>query len=586
MINVKLKVFEEENATYTFPCVEGVLAEMNAITSGSKTDSHGTTWNCTASTSGTYHNVTFSKYGANYTVGTLEEIFESLGFQLHHWANDYADYLPASDTLKTLVPNKEDAPNFPGYKYRNYNLPDSGNMKDRKGDNFTFAPTNSYNSTWVDYNLYSGANITNRIRIYGGIMALKTASGHLGWVFGQCYISINRWSSSAEITMRFTYDTSLGADNFLEVEYEPGDKGFKPTAARTTPNRPGIGGRGGSGDHTPKYLSDSVTQPGAPDESQASAIGSGFLNCYKITTSNLHNMGACLYGETLLDIIKTISINPLDFIVSLMVFPCAPDVGASEEIRLGRWVCTPIAINPNGLGTNASGNKLTKQFKVFDMGTITIPEEFGSFLDYDHTEVELYLPFVGSVTLDASECMGGSINVQYTVDFFTGMCVANVFCNRSLTLASGYSVGDVSQHAYQGNCAIQIPLSAVNYGSMVGSLINACASGITNPANGIVTLGNEWLSGNMRPNVSSKGSIVANAGFCSVLYPYVRITRPITAEPETYQEVLGYPSYINTTIGQCDGLCVCEDIELSGLTGATASELARIKSLCREGVRN
>lgn len=368
-----------------------------------------------------------------------------------------------------------------------------------------------------------------------------------------------------------------------ETGASPGDKGFIPTGAYTNKNKPGIGGKGTDPGASPRYKGDPVTQPGAPDESQASAVGSGFINCYKINTTNLQKVGQCLYGSTLLGLLQSLSINPLDFIISLMVFPTNPDVGAAENIKLGGWLAA--AAGGAALGFDATGNRLTSQFKVVDFGTLQIPENWGSFLDYE-SQIELYLPFIGTVSIDVSECMGGSINVQYTIDFFTGMCVANVLCSKpAFVLPNGDVIQNVeAQHAYQGNCAIQIPLSAINYGNMVGSLINACTQGITNPVAGMINAGETALSGGFRPSVTSKGNIVANSGFCSVLYPYIRITRPITAEPESFQEVLGYPSYINTTLGECEGLCVCEDIDIKGITGATENELSRIKSLCSEGV--
>ena len=368
-----------------------------------------------------------------------------------------------------------------------------------------------------------------------------------------------------------------------ETGASPGDKDFKPTGAYTDKNRPGIGGRGTEPGDRPRYKGDPITQPGAPDESQASAVGSGFINCYMIDTANLQKVGQCLYGSTLLGLLQSLSINPLDFIISLMVFPTNPDVGSSENIKLGGWLAA--AAGGAALGFDATGNRLASEFKVVDFGTLQIPENWGSFLDYE-SQIELYLPFIGTVSIDVSECMGGSINVQYTIDFFTGMCVANVLCSKpAFVLPNGDVIQNVeAQHAYQGNCAIQIPLSAINYGNMVGSLINACTQGITNPVAGMINAGETALSGGFRPTVTSKGNIVANSGFCSVLYPYIRITRPITAEPESFQEVLGYPSYINTTLGECEGLCVCEDIDIEGITGATENELTRIKSLCSEGV--
>lgn len=368
-----------------------------------------------------------------------------------------------------------------------------------------------------------------------------------------------------------------------EFEPDPGDKGFRPTGAYSTKNKPGIGGRGSEPGERPRYKGDPVTQPGAPDESQASAVGSGFINCYMIDTANLQKVGQCLYGSTLLGLLQSLSINPLDFIISLMVFPTKPDVGSAENIKLGGWLAA--AAGGAALGFDATGNRLASEFKVVDFGTLQIPENWGSFLDYEST-IELYLPFIGTVSIDVSECMGGSINVQYTIDFFTGMCVANVLCSKpAFVLPNGDVIQNVeAQHAYQGNCAIQIPLSAINYGNMVGSLINACTQGITNPVAGMINAGETALSGGFRPSVTSKGNIVANSGFCSVLYPYIRITRPITTEPESFQEVLGYPSYINTTLGECEGLCVCEDIDIKGIVGATEEELSRIKSLCSEGV--
>ena len=380
------------------------------------------------------------------------------------------------------------------------------------------------------------------------------------------------------------YDPSIILNDIYGLA--PGGKGFRPTAARTTKDIPGNGGRptGQPNKKDPDYASDTITQPGAPDESVASAIGSGFLRPYWITSANLDNVGKCLYSTTLRTALENLFINPLDFIISLMVFPCKPYLGASENIKLGGWVCDLISIHPNGLDTQAVGNLLTNQFRVFDFGTINIDENFGSFLDYSQTTVELYLPFIGSVNIDVSECMGGTINVQYTVDFLTGMCVANVLCQRSFPLPSGKLIPNRAQHAYQGNCAIQIPLSAINYGNMIGSLINACTQGITNPVSGFVGMTSDAIGGGFRPNVSSKGNIVANSGFCSVLYPYVRITRPITAEPYNYQEVMGYPSYINDTLGQCEGLCICDDIDLKGVAGATESELNKIRQYCKDGV--
>lgn len=372
--------------------------------------------------------------------------------------------------------------------------------------------------------------------------------------------------------------------NGAETESSPGAKGFRPPSARKSKDRPGTGGEPTEPGDRPKYKGDPIDNPGAPNEDVASAIGTGFITAYKMTKANLKTLGQCLWGTTLEGFLSGLFVNPLDFIVSLCVFPCAPDVGELTPVKLGRWECSTDPTT--GLLFESDGAPLTSQFKVVDFGTITIPENWGSFLDYSLTSLELYLPFIGTVEIDTSECMGGTMKVDYTIDFFTGMCVANVLCTKpNFYLPNGQLIEQAkAQHSYQGNCAIQIPLSRVDYGSMVGNLINAAALSVTNPMAGIASLGSDALGGGLKGNVSSKGNIVANSGFCSILYPYVRLKRPVTSESDSYQDIMGYPSYVNTKLGQCSDLCICEDIDLKTITGATEQELNKIRQLCKDGV--
>ena len=369
-------------------------------------------------------------------------------------------------------------------------------------------------------------------------------------------------------------NNSLNSDTYVDPQIGPGEKGFKPIADFTK----GTIGGGSYTSKNPVYQTDALEQPGEPDESGASIAGTGFLNVYDITKENLANVGSCLFGSTLAGFLANLLLNPLDFIVSLLIMPYTPHISSSETIKLGRWKCDTSSVD--GLGFNATGLPLTKQHRTLDFGTLQIPEAWQSFLDYDASSFSLYLPFIGVVDIPVNEVMHGSVNLQYTLDFFTGTCVANVLCTKTLELSNGRSVPQYSQHSYQGNCGIQVPLANISYGNMIGSLIQAGAAGLKGDVAGAVA----YSIGALKPTVTTKGSISANAGYCAVKKPYITIIRPIPAEPESFQEVVGYPSYITTTLGECEGLCVCEDIDIEGIVGATENELTRIKSLCREGV--
>ena len=372
-------------------------------------------------------------------------------------------------------------------------------------------------------------------------------------------------------------NSGISTTTYVEVLPSAGDTGFKPIKDT---NKYGRGGGKKSG-QTPRYESDTLEQPGAPDESVASLVGSGYVNLYKITKANLAQVGHCLFGDTLWTWFQGLTLgDPLDGIISLCVFPYEPLTGAAEYVKLFKYSCTTAS-----LGANAQGNPLTNQYRTIPFGTINVGEMFESYLDYEATSISLYLPFIGEVDIPISEVMGGTISVEYTIDFCTGACTANVLCSKNISLEGIYTDTQYAQHAYQGNCACQIPLTSASYGSMVGSMINACASGLSgNVAGAVMGFTTDALNGALTPTIKTKGTISANSGFCAVLYPYITITRPITAEPENYQEVIGYPSFMDATLATCQGLCVCDDINLSGLTGATDSEISRIKQMCKEGI--
>lgn len=422
----------------------------------------------------------------------------------------------------------------------------------------------------LQYPIGSGDNVQNHFVI--PIMAKYGPATSKTYYFG--VLSIEEFTTGSRIRVMFS--DSITNTSYLQPLPSPGEKGFEPIKYVTKNT---IGG----GKHTgefPGYTTDQLTQPGAPNESVASVIGTGFINVYKVDTGNLVKLGRCLFSSTWDQWISNVFRNPMDSLISLQIFPYTPDLGSAQPIKLLKYSC--IATD---LSEDVNAPVLLHQFKTIDFGTLTIPEMWQSFLDYEATNFELYLPFIGTVDIPVNEVMDGSVNVQYTIDFLTGMCVANVLCTKLIKISSGNFVPQFSQHSYMGNCAVQIPLTSESYGNIIGALAQASSVALTSGIAGAVgSLAMSAFSGGFKPTVETKGAITSNAGFCSVLYPYITITRPITAEPESYQEVMGYPSYIEATLGECEDLCICDNIDLSGVTGATESEMNRIKQLCKEGV--
>lgn len=526
--------------------------DFNDVTSGTFIHD-GVTWTVTKTSSGQNTQIQISSRHIISGIDELNVIMEAAGLPGDYSADDSVQEI--YETPGTSYYRKDTVTgSYPYFTYTYSNNSYSVGMERASGD--------SFNST---------NNLMGKITVF-------EAAGDLAYI-GLIAVNASPYTSDPFTDIYLVRNSGITSTTYVEPSASPGEKGFKPIGYANKKNR----GGGHKSGEKPGYSTDQLTQPGEPDESVASIAGTGFITVYDITRANLDNVGKALYGETLLTFLDNLFVNPLDFIISLNIFPYTPHIGTSAPVKLGRWECSNAV--PNGLGIVANGFPLSKQFRQIDFGTLNVAEMFQSYLDYEASSFSLYLPFIGEVDIPVSEVMGGSINVKYTIDFFTGACVANVLCTKTINIDGLTAVSQYAQHSYQGNCAIQIPVTHISYGNLVGSLINAAAAGLKGGVAGAAfSLAGDAAGGGFKPTVQTKGAITANGGYCAILYPYITVIRPITAEPENYQEVMGYPSYMDATLATCQGLCVCDDINLSGLTGATDSEISRIKQMCKEGI--
>lgn len=91
--------------------------------------------------------------------------------------------------------------------------------------------------------------------------------------------------------------------------------------------------------------------------------------------------------------------------------------------------------------TNVSSNILTTNFIETDCGTITIDEYNKNSLDYNGVEIEIYLPFVGSTSLNPNQVYNKQLRLLYRTNPLNGDCVALLFSDN---IQVAYSQGNVS----------------------------------------------------------------------------------------------------------------------------------------------
>lgn len=83
---------------------------------------------------------------------------------------------------------------------------------------------------------------------------------------------------------------------------------------------------------------------------------------------------------------------------------------------------------------------------IIDLGDISIPRYYGNALDY-RMQIQLYLPYIGYVPIDAVSVVGKTLHLEYTIAFATGDFVAHVY------------VDGTEHYQFAGNMALDMPVS-------------------------------------------------------------------------------------------------------------------------------
>lgn len=288
---------------------------------------------------------------------------------------------------------------------------------------------------------------------------------------------------------------------------------------------------------------------------QASALWA----IYNPTLGQLNSLGAWLWSTNFIDQILKIFNDPMQAIIGLHKVYATPNISGSGNIKVGYL--------DSGVLSNIVGN----QYTYIDCGSVSLREYYGNILDYSpYTTVQLYLPFIGIVSLDIADVSRSTISIRYGVDVLTGACLASVSVQRD-------NAGGVL-YQYSGNCACQYPLSSGSYMGMVTGAIGALGS----LARGNIFSTAMGIAG-MHTNIERSGGFSGNAGAMGIKKPYLIISRPQSAINDGFPSIQGYPSNYFTKLGNCRGFTQVAECHVENIS-ATDKELDKIKDLLKEGV--
>ena len=314
-----------------------------------------------------------------------------------------------------------------------------------------------------------------------------------------------------------------------------------------------------------------LTEPGA------SAIDTGFTSMYQVSGTQLKALSNYLWSSNFVDTVKKFFSDPREIIIGVSIMPIEPDTGTAKNITAG------------GIDTGITGNPLTSQYKIVDMGSIYCKKEkTAEFLNYPpNTRIIAHLPYVGNHELSMHDVAGKTLTLRYLFDFLNGCCVAE------LTASAG-SDGIAHRYFYSGSCAVQVPTSSEDFGRQYSSILSSgvafggvlsapLTGGLTAPM-AIGALGNTLNNGMaMSPNVEYSSGGGAITGFLSSQTAYLVVELPEEKVAENQKAFIGRPSFMHKTLSSVSGFIKCYEAHVKSIL-ATGNEKDEIERALKDGV--
>ena len=268
--------------------------------------------------------------------------------------------------------------------------------------------------------------------------------------------------------------------------------------------------------------------------------------CYELSVERLNNIASKLWSEDFFSNILLLNNSPIENILSCKLLPLSLS-GNESAVKIGN---VDMGIN---------GNRLSKTVYRYNVGTIAIPRINNmGFLNYaPYTSIIIFLPFIGFKELNTSDIMGRNVSVDYIVDIITGAC-------KAIITVSGYQC-----YEFDGNCGIDIPLTAGNRSQVEMGYVKAAVGVVSNIANknigGAISSG---ISGAMQQyHYSTNGSYSPSTGAYEDRTCFIIIDRPQYAEVSKFGHTKGYKCQLSKTIGSLKGFVkTTENVDLSNIS--------------------
>lgn len=261
--------------------------------------------------------------------------------------------------------------------------------------------------------------------------------------------------------------------------------------------------------------------------------------------------------------------NLINYVIDCHIVPVRPTTANNEGLKIG---FKTFNYNPH---------KVLSDYVAFNCGILEIGEYYHNFLDYVGTRAKLYLPFVGFVNVNPEWFIGGRLQVLYHFNVIDGSCIAFIIGTSSKS-----KLLDTVVATFGGNCCVHIPITGVNYSSMISGVVSGASQIVSGISSGNLSNITSGALGILDAHPDLQQSNSYNAGMSYMCYrkPYLIIERPVADFSQNYPHEKGLPLNATYQLNALSGFTQCEDINFNVNFTCTEEEKNMIKDALRKGV--
>jgi len=297
----------------------------------------------------------------------------------------------------------------------------------------------------------------------------------------------------------------------------------------------------------------------------SNSMSSKLYTVYNPSNANLDSLGAFMWNTSIIQqLVELFTNNPMDAIISLHQIYATPSTGANKNIILGV------------LDSDVPAPVVTNQYVIIDCGTVSVAEIYGDARDYTQVETDIFLPFIGLRSLDCHDVIGCEVGVKFKIDVYTGSTLAEISVTKQGVTQILYT--------FEGNCSVQIPLTAADRSRMIQGIVAATTGLVTGGVGAMAgAAAAASLGGAMQTSIQKSSAFSGNAGAMGGKVPYIVVTRQKSADAVSYNTIIGNPTNKTVYLKDCRGFTRVKDIHID-IPRATAIEKEMLYGVLKSGI--